>query len=440
MATNISDDILRARYQQAASFFLLSTLSNYEHKPTYNKRTNEFNPLQTAKSLMLRSMYDESHFSYESSSSHNRRKEDDAIHYTRTQCILSNDDERQRKKEQLCHLKSGASSRTTSISLEKLQDDNETEFHKQQLIREEVNTSCGKSTTSIQQKAALFAKMIGDGDDNSTNNVHTMFNGLSNDFFCNSCALPLFTPFLPNGEESSTQEANKSEYVLSDAKVRLKTLKSSRTKRRRASRYMAAKHTFENDILQKHRGGGKKFATGSSISKGIQGTVGDNVYMSHGSAVATMMETNVALKQGNEIRRIHDGIAKHCVVYTCSYCGHKHVLKGFHRGTQKSNIADTDRKKDLQSLQMSKANNIPTVNKRKRAFAKIEQITDQKVQSFEAVEENDDFISFSAPSSAKMTKITHSNISPLQPKKKKKQHKPKKGKTALMDFLSSLND
>lgn len=392
MAT-ANEEILRSRYQQAASLFLLSTLSNHDssYQGKQKKKKNEFDPLETAKSLMLRSIYDVSHSFKESDFSTQEARNN-------ARCILPNDGGTKLKEAQLYHFKSGA--RTTSIPADNLQHER-TKLDEEQI--RELNIMGGKSTTSIAEKSKLFSKLIGSGDHGTSK----IFNGLSSDFYCSSCGLPYFTPFLQEGTG-----------VL-DAKVRLKPIKPSRTKRRRASRYMAAKNTFENEILQKHKGGGKKF--GTTVATGSSN-------ISHGSAVATIMETNTALKQGHEVRRINDGIAKHFVVYKCSYCEHEQVFKGLRRDTNQTTS---------QRMTSQISSQVKDTTSRKRPLMKSQNNSNKNNQKLEAEEEDDNFMAFEPI--VKPKSGTQNNL-PLLQSKKKKSKKPKKGKSALMDFLSSLND
>ena len=365
MPEQLSSDCLRTLYQESASMFLLS--SHVHTSQEFDK--SEINPMQSARSLILRSMYNKYPLQ--------PGKPDHAT------CILSN-------AENVSSLESNrfrSGAYVTSLT----EDAEEKEFSILEQKMEELR-EC--RLTTVEQRAEVFSKHMLNSSELKTGSTV-----IRSDFNCSSCGLPYF-PIQGNNCVGS--------------KVQLKRLKRGRTRRRRASRYAAAKYTLDNDILQKHRGGGKAFT--SSINS------------SHGSAVASVMETNLALKKAHNLRRISDGISKHCIVYKCS-CGHNQSFKGCRR--QNNNEKNTkqesgDRKKHL--LTTSGKKNYKKKN------------GNENVSQKGANEFDRDFLALTpvakTPNSA--------NSSLLLSKGKKRRAKPKKAKpsskSGLHDFLSSLND
>jgi hypothetical protein len=370
----LSPDCLRTLYQESASMFLLSSHEKTS-SPQKSDKLSEFDPTQTAGSLILRSLYDTHPFI--------------AGNSDYASCIESNGINVGLESNRL---RSGE--HVTSLST----DAEEKEFSKLgQRIQELRECGTRKVSCSMKQKAEVFSDyMLNSSPLHVDKNIM-----IKKDFYCPACGSPYF----------QIQKSN-----IVNSKIRLKTLKRGRSRRRRASRYTAAKFTLDREILQKHRGGGRTFSTNSSPMNNF----------SHGSAVASVMETRLALKKTHALRRERDGISKHCINYKCS-CGHIQSFKGFRR-IRDQNKDSKQKGRNIKNKKGSLATSGKQIDRSK--------IPDDKIcqQSRQANHElNCDFVSFN-PVPAQ------SSLSLDKKKKKKKPPKKKSSKSGLHDFLSSLND
>ena len=338
-------DNLRLLYQEAASIFLSSCQGS-------NDETTE-----TARSLILNSFYN--------------LPPTNSIDYNNTRkCIVSSNN----------YMGDIVSTHNaTAIS----PDNEEKEF---QVLEQkfELLKECNEDKTSIERKVEICQSLM---DLNSK--LENQRNRIMSDFYCVACGSPYLT--MGNDVENEC------------TKIRLKRLKRGRTRRRRASRKVAAKITFDNEILQKHKGGGKSFSKSISTSS-------TNVF-SHGAAVASVMDTRIALKNTQAMRSTRDGTAKHAISYKCS-CGNEQLFKGLRRRVDNRNNASTDH-----HMTTSIASGEEKIKKRK--------FVDKK----QDLTSPDDYISL------------RPTMKSLPNSKKQKNTKNKKGtKSKLQDFLSSLND
>jgi len=216
-------------------------------------------------------------------------------------------------------------------------------------------------------------------------------NSVRHDFYCLCCGNAL----LPLGPDSS---------IIPD--IKLKKLKRSNTRRRRASRKKAKKIAFDKQVLQKHRGGGRSFAQQGSTD-------------SHGSAVDSLMNTRETLKKRHALSSVRDGGGKNCISYKCSHCGYEKFFKGL--PVKKKDARDDDFTRTL--MQGKKSTKTSTSAKS----------TGNKSKSLVSNSETG-FISLGTSPKPPTRKLK-----PLEQGGKKKRQKKTK-KTALSDFLSSLND
>jgi len=249
----------------------------------------------------------------------------------------------------------------------------------------DILTSDEPVTSSIAEVAQalplnLFSPLSLDADRNT----------ISSDYFCVTCGVSfLFTP-----------------QIMSS--IRIRSLKKGKSRRRRASRLKASKLIKDREILQKHRGGGRSFA-------------GNSVNNSHGGTVMAVENIKLSLKESHEYRRVKDGMSKNCVVYTCGFCGNKYRWKGLCKKRKELQKNCKDFYKDSHS---------PTL--RKACTATL-------------LESNENFLLLSKSKNSppfKKPKYVDAKQSLDSARKKKKSQKAqvKSKKSALMDFLSSLND
>ena len=346
-------DNLRLLYREAASIFL----SSYQGS---NDDTTE-----TARSLILNSFY-------------YNLPPTNSIDYNNTRkCIVSSNN----YMGDIVSTHNATVNSATAIS----PDNEEKEF---QVLEQkfELLKECNEDKTSIERKVEICQSLM---DLNSK--LENQRNRIMSDFYCVACGSPYLT--MGNDVENEC------------TKIRLKRLKRGRTRRRRASRKVAAKITFDNEILQKHKGGGQSFSKSISTSS-------TNVF-SHGAAVASVMDTRIALKNTQAMRSTRDGTAKHAISYKCS-CGHEQLFKGFRCRVGNRNNASTDH-----HMTTSIASGEEKIKKRK--FVGKSQKPD--------LTSPDDYISL------------RPTMKSLPNSKKQKNTKNKKGtKSKLQDFLSSLND
>lgn len=362
---------LRTLYQESASLFLLSSCKSSKSQHSKNQiiEKHHFDPVQSARSLIFHSMY-------------NRKANNPGVNDQRC-CVVSNGE-----RIQIDNATANHSMYSQVVTLSSDVIDNE--FTIMDQIFQEFR-ECQLDQSSIQRKAEICSNRIGKNC--------TLANGrymIRSDFHCTSCGMPYFV------KDGGGNELN----------IRLKSIRRGRTRRRRASRCIATKHTFDNEILQKHaNGGGKSFAKSNSSSS------------SHGSKVASFMESKVALKNSHVMRRIRDGTSKHCISYVCS-CGSEASYKGLKR----FNTGKSDEQFDVDKSSISKKEQGKTWNNNNSVS--------QGINGLKRSSDDLDFL----PLTLDSNKVKQ-NKTIILSSKKKRRTKPQKGaKSGLQDFLSSLND
>ena len=398
MAAPDSDN-LRTLYQESASLFLSACAQKKKQKAT-PPAPQAFDPtiMATARSLMLRSMYDTPISS--SISSGNNSK-----------CIVSKSSITTNNSETVNLIRSGGMA--VSVPVETGEEEvsrvmeQHDKFRDTIMFADEMNAEVDVRQLADSIASDMFSTFMSVVSDMHRNTVR-------HDFFCKSCGGPLLPlPLCIDGGMGMGM-------TMTTSTIRLKTLKRGKSRRRRASRLAAKKYAFDSNILQKHKGGGRSFSH-SHASAGA----GAGMASSHGSAVASVMDTQAALKAGHAARRIRDGISKNCISYKCG-CGHEQSMKGVRR--QRGNEVDMGNKqaKDLNTKQSH-----PSA---KRTGGR----TNVQVVS------RDDSEDFMQLSGSTTNPVPETKLKPLQQGKKRKATpaKPKKPakKSGLSDFLSSLND
>ncbi len=416
----VSPDHLRTKFQESSALFLAVASSfgkvggdEIDHTPrkkrclTNSSTSNHtFDPNATANSLILRSVYATAITGDDSSSAENLSK-----------CIISSVACRTETTETVNLIRSGGKVKSVPADTADNLTFKSVDYHENK-----ANTSIGTGTSTfkstsrniLQLAESVAEEMI---SASSCAEVDKDRNTIRHDFFCKCCGGLLFPCTINEGMPST---------------IRVRPLKRSRTRRRRASRYAAKQKVFDEFILQKHRGGGRTFAAGGR----------DSSSHGHGSSVMEVMDTKVALKAGSAARRVKDGTSKNCVRFRCGGCGQEQVLKGLkHR--RETMLGETSTSAGSGSTNLQKT----SVGKR-HAVDSNERHTPKRNKSTIGMSGNigsEDFVSLqsfgqSAPTAAQ------TKLKPLQQYQQqgKKQRKPKPKKpvkrSGLQDFLSSLND
>jgi len=437
--SELSPDCLRTLYQESASMFLLSASDKVQDQTNNMKNTY----IQSSKDLILRSMYD-------SSPTDDISKVENRDHVS---CILSSSSSIDVGYNSQSPFRCTGTNQTSIPS--DLEDKEFACFEKNfQSLRESTDVS---SSNSIQQMAEAFSNYML----SAPIIQHGHRNVVRTDFYCSSCGLP----YMPIHSSNNSTQAR--------ATIRLKTLKRGKTRKRRASRYNAAKYTRDHVILQKHRGGGKSFSNPMNTGN----------HSHHGSAVAAQEAAYTTLKTKHASMRIRDGIAKHCIVYKCS-CGNTQSFKGFSACKNKEDqkiIPPKNEEVKINNLEhrmknnnnsrcrsddnlKKQTNNIDDLDGKFLALPSskpslLDMSSDKSCRSDDNLKKqtnniddlDGDFLAL--PSSKTSLLDTSSDKSkprklPLSlpagkpPKKRKaaKPNKPKSNKSGLHDFLSSLND
>ena len=420
---------LRTLYQEGASMYLLScrnsNISDSNCTTTTNKNNqSQFDPIQSARSLILNSIYNRSNNDDNNNSKH-------STHVHHRSCIIADSEHMGNNKNH--RMKKSNVIKTIPADLE------DQEFDTMEQTLNELR-KCQSQSTSIRKKAEIISSNFFKRYNNSNNDVKQnssplqkhMWKGsvgsrigiggndernvVNCEFYCPSCGLPYFTKIATT---CTNHESDGNENVITNySKIRLKPMKRGRTRRRRASRHIASKLVFDKDILQKHRGGSKTFSSPSPSSSSAY---------SHGSAVATVVETKVALKNIQAMRRIGDGMSKHCISYICS-CGHEQSFKGF-RPSNNSNLEGESVQTSVNTIATSATT--PKHNKRKHR------------DSYPILNQTSDFLPLTPAANSKRASISTSNnllLSNSSKKKRRAKQKKTPSKSGLHDFLSSLND
>ncbi len=456
----LNSDYLRTLYQESASMFLLScqSLNNAnqedivvsdEQQLSKKKKTNEleFGPMQTARSLVLRSLYDKDPLT--------ASKSDYSV------CIDSNSSGSRSMAETNysrsgAHVVSSSSSSTTPTPTPLTTTTTDSFSSTQKKKREDgidqkkietTNSDCAVNTSantlsSIRQTAETISNFMSSSSMAAGSIRNGNDNIIRSDFYCKSCGLPYFSASskIINGQrrgDNSEMAGNNGKSNFSnlylDSRIRLTSLKRGRTRRRRASRYAAKQYTFDYDILQKHRGGGKKFSSTVTPMKATKTT--PTTAISHGSVVASVMETRIALKRKQAMRRTRDGISKHCVTYKCS-CGCTQSFKGFRAQERSDNIQINHPNFGANFLATGGGNR--DSNRRRGNYNHFEKSNHRS--SLKGKNDSPDDGSFLALTPLTTGKNVDILVSSKKRAKIKKPKKGNQGKSSLNDFLSSLND
>lgn len=362
---------LRTLYQENSSLFLLSCSNATPKQLVGSVNKSNFTHVESAKSLILNSIYN--HYPNNHVTPDHRA------------CIISSSDSDL--------LKRGNNNLKGSIATISSDDDKQIELNALEQKFEELR-KCASDMISIDKKAEICSNFM------DQQILETQRKKVRSEFYCIACGLPYFN--------------NGGNYDLS-SKIKLKMLKRGKTRRRRASRYTAAKFIFDNDILQKHRGGGKSFSKANSIS---------STNISHGGAVASIMDTRVTLRNVQATRRTNDGMSKHCLSYKCS-CGYEQLYKGCRR--RRNYNSDERTGKNISTNNKTQATKVHDMKLKRKYPEKNIQGNNINVES------NEDFISL-----APVAKTAHHNL--LNAGKKRRPKTKQGDKSKLQDFLSSLND
>jgi hypothetical protein len=216
------------------------------------------------------------------------------------------------------------------------------------------------------------------------------------DFSCPSCG----TPFL-------FDQANE----LIASSVRVRRIGRGKCRRRRSLRYRQVQALSDQQML-KNQGGGKKFA----IVRQATDLESDQKHVSHGSLIAGYLAEKQERKKQHQLLRIRDGCSSQKVVYTCGYCGWKSCYKGASAFIPKAKM----------------------LVEKKSGFERKMTIVDTVQQTSPGVKKLDERRTFPTDRIVPLMNL-HTG-------KRKKDNRAstkgtaKKGKSSLMDFLSSLND
>ena len=381
-----SPENLRTRYQESAAQYLNKCiqLRVAEKNGTGRKVVkvhkqnkcpelkNKFDPILTARSLMLRSMYA------------NDANQRDQLSIYDSKCIVPGISKVKNDTYNL--VRSGG--KVVKVPAQRVEDlslaiSNGQKHMFQDNVRVEADF-CNLAD-DIANKMFSSSSLASDNERNT----------VRDDFLCKCCGNFLF-PCDPDGGMPCS--------------IKIRTLKRGRTRRRRASRYTAKKHTFDTHVLQKNKGGGRTFAQ----SSGSSGSA------SHGVAVMEVMDTHVALKMKSMAGRTRDGLAKNCIRYKCE-CGHLQSMKGLKRS-----LGD----------RMDKS-----INKYTKSTKHYEKVSQKSGELKRQKVGEEEFISLGGGSKYVETK-TETKVFSLKKKsnQRKAQNKKPAKKSGLQDFLSSLND
>ncbi|GFH44231.1 predicted protein [Chaetoceros tenuissimus] len=373
-----SAQTLRSMYQETAALFLQSCASSTQKKKENAKQSCE---ALIARQLILNVMHEADY----------RADRDDS------KCISSNETFIETSQE-INIVRSGGNKETVASDVA------DQEAAKISNLYQSQRNALDQKSMHIS--ISEFSKSLADS---MFTNKRDM---IRHDFYCKGCGHNL----LPSPFAKDVKDSN----VCNNAQIRLKTANRGKTRRRRASRQAAKKHTFENLVLQKGKGGGRAFAKG-----GIKNNNTFTTSTGHGRAVASVMDTETALRKRQASIRVHDGGCKNYISYKC-ICGTEQKFKGIKPSNFKMKMDNQDEIKNLGSNNSSKAYAAST----KRKY------TDDTSKN-----EGDDFIRLSStPDKKQSIDIPKKKLKPLEKGPKKKKAKGKQKKSGLSDFLSSLND
>ena len=373
-----SAQTLRSIYQETAALFLQSCASSTEKKKDNSKQSCE---ASIARQLILNAMHEADY----------RADRDDS------KCISSNDTFIETSQE-INIVRSGGNKETVASDVA------DQEAAKISTLYQSQRNLVGQKSLDIS--ILEFAKSLADSMFMSKRDM------IRHDFYCKGCGNNLLpSPFAKDVKDSKD---------CNNVQIRLKTTNRGKTRRRRASRQAAKKHTFENLVLQKGKGGGRTFAKG-----GIKSNNTFTTSTGHGRAVASVMDTETALRKRQASIRVHDGGCKNYISYKC-ICGTEQKFKGIKPSSFKMKMGNQDEMKKSGSNSYSKS------------------YTESAKRNYDNVTSNnegDDFIRLGSTLDTKQSiDVSKKKLKPLEKGPKQKKIKGKQKNSGLSDFLSSLND
>ncbi len=269
------------------------------------------------------------------------------------------------------------------------------------------------------------------------------------DCFCMACGtLLLPPPEIDHGvsnasivDETPSSTTTMSPQLLPvHSHISLRPLKRGKTRRRRASRVKAKELHNRTLSLQRRRGGG-----------------GNNNNNSNIQMIQKEILQKEKIQRMASMYNLGDGRAKNCIVIQCTFCGTKKKRKGME--IQKSNPPPPQSSSPKMGVVHAKNNSDSRKNKMERRL--VVKPTSEKADVSSQIRDNTDFISLDSERMSSGIAVVgmgrdartrkqggdvdgqNGIVSPLLllGKNKKKKKRPETTKTsALMDFLSSLND
>ena len=206
---------------------------------------------------------------------------------------------------------------------------------------------------------------------------------------------------------------------LSSGEIRLRSSKRGKTRRRRASKKRSLEFIKRDQMAKHHH---YSSSSNNNYSRGT-GEVG------HRSAVAAIMNQRMEQKKRMQFLNVKDGISKQRIVITCTNCGNKSQCKGISVTSylRKKQLANNERKNSPQTATTTVQFNNQS-SKRKN-----HNIMNQSTPVQTITNDNNNTTKKGTPG------LFGQRLDDTKKKKKKKKNTPNK-KSALSDFLSSLNN
>ena len=206
---------------------------------------------------------------------------------------------------------------------------------------------------------------------------------------------------------------------LSSGEIRLRSSKRGKTRRRRASQKRSLEFIKRDQMAKHHH---YSSSSNNNYSRGT-GEVG------HRSAVAAIMNQRMEQKKRMQFLNVKDGISKQRIVITCTNCGNKSQCKGISVTSylRKKQLANNERKNSPQTATTTVQFNNQS-SKRKN-----HNIMNQSTAAQTITNDNNNTTKKGTPG------LFGQRLDDTKKKKKKKKNTPNK-KSALSDFLSSLNN
>ena len=206
---------------------------------------------------------------------------------------------------------------------------------------------------------------------------------------------------------------------LSSGEIRLRSSKRGKTRRRRASQKRSLEFIKRDQMAKHHH---YSSSSNNNYSRGT-GEVG------HRSAVAAIMNQRMEQKKRMQFLNVKDGISKQRIVITCTNCGNKSQCKGISVTSylRKKQLANNERKNSPQTATTTVQFNNQS-SKRKN-----HNIMNQSTPVQTITNDNNNTTKKGTPG------LFGQRLDDTKKKKKKKKNTPNK-KSALSDFLSSLNN